>query len=398
VVTAEGRSLNSSNSQFDASAALAGYLYQCRLGLLLSLRELKKKPNCQVSIEKFDDVAFHEEDYVHCILQAKHHIGKKNLTNSSVDIWKTIRIWTEQFQAGVFKNSDTKRLLITTAAAPNGSAMAKLRVESTEDERAEALVELQQAAKKSTNQSSKAGREAFLALTDGEANLLLSTITVLDKSPNLHDVLAEIEGELQLVSAGSADKVAQGLEGWWLGAISKRLVGDETTEIPVQHIAIKAQELAGLYGPQSLPLSDPAEFGEKPYHPDDEDQMYVKQMRLIQLGESPIRRGIQDYYKSNAQRSRWARENLLLDGEVLKYEQKLRDQWERRFDAECGDAEEADDAGKREMGRKVFFWATQHQVDFRNVVETWITAGSFHNLADRSIIGWHPHYGVHFKT
>jgi hypothetical protein len=389
--------LNSSSRQFDASASLAGYLYQCRLALLLSLRELKKKPNCQVSIEKFDDVAFHEEDYVHCILQAKHHIGVKNLTNSSVDIWKTVRIWVDQFRAGVFKNSDTKRLLITTAVAPDGSAMAKLRAESTDDEREKALAELQRAAKESTNQSSKAGRVAFLALTNNEARLLLGTITVLDKSPNLHDVLAEIEGELRLVSASSADKVAQALEGWWLGAISKRLVGEETVEIPVQHIAIKAQELAGLYGPQGLPLSDPAEFGERPYHPDDEDQIYVKQMRLIQLSDSSIRRGIQDFYKSNTQRSRWARENLLLDGDVLKYERKLRDHWERRFDAECCDAAKVDDDGKTNMGRKVFFWATQHQVEFRNVVETWITAGSFHNLADRSIIGWHPHYGDHFK-
>ena len=389
--------MNSSNSQFDASASLAGYLFQCRLGLLLSLRELKKKPNSQVSIEKFDDVAFQDEDYVQCIMQAKHHIGEKNLTDSSVDIWKTIRIWTEQFKAGVFKNSDTKRFLITTAKAPNGSAMAKLRPETTEDDREKALYELRQAAKTSTNLSSKPGRDAFLALTDSEAKFLLSTITVLDKSPNLHDVFAEIEGELQLVSASSPDKVAQGLEGWWISAISKRLVGDENAEIPVQHIAIKAQELASLYGPKSLPISDPADFGEKPYHPDDEDQLYVKQMRLIQLNESPIRRAIQDYYKSNAQRSRWARENLLLDGDVLKFEQKLRDQWERRFDAECSGVEKADDDLKRNMGRKVFFWATQHQVDFRNVVETWITAGSFHNLADRLIIGWHPHYSDHFE-
>lgn len=384
-------------SQFDASASLAGYLYQCRLALLLSLREIKIKPNCQVSIEKFDDVAFHEDDHVHCILQAKHHVGPKDITDASVDIWKTFRIWVDQFKAGLFANSDTRRLLITTAIAPSGSAMAKLRPEATDDERARALVELQKAAKGSINQSSKAGRDAFLALTDSEAKFLLSTITVLDRSPNLHNVLAEIEGELRLVSVSSADKVAQALEGWWLGVIGKRLIGEEAAEIPVQHIAIKAQELAGLYGPKSLPVSDPEEFGERPYHQDDEDQIYVKQMRLIQLSDSTIRRGIQDFYKSNTQRSRWARENLLLDGDVSKYERKLKDRWERRFDAECCDAEKADDDGKRDMGRKVFFWANQQQVEFRNVVETWITVGSFHGLADRSIIGWHPHYSDQFK-
>jgi hypothetical protein len=37
-------------------------------------------------------------------------------------------------------------------------------------------------------------------------------------------------------------------------------------------------------------------------------------------------------------------------------------------------------------------WASQQEVQFRNVVETWITAGSFHSLSDRLEIGWHPDY------
>jgi hypothetical protein len=66
--------LNSS-SQFDASASLAGYLYQCRLALLLALRELKRKPNCQISIEKFDDIAFHDEDYISTLENCETYVG-----------------------------------------------------------------------------------------------------------------------------------------------------------------------------------------------------------------------------------------------------------------------------------------------------------------------------------
>lgn len=387
-----------SESQFDASGSLAGYLFQCRLALLIALREIKKKPNCHISIEKFDDVAFHEEDYVSCLIQAKHHITPKVLTALSVDVWKTFRIWIDEFQKSSFTNAETKRLLITTAVAPEGAALSKLRPESSKSDRAAALVELRKSAKESTNQSSKVGRDAFLALSDIEVSIFLDTVNVLDRSPNLHDVFSEIEGELRLVSANSAKEVAQALEGWWLSSVSKRLVGEEVAPIPVQHIAIKAQELAAMYGPEGLPVSDPEELGDKPYHPDDEGQTYVKQMRLIQLSETLIRNGIRDFYRSNAQRSRWARENLLLDGDVSKYERKLRDQWERRFEAECTDAMGADDTGRKNMGRKVFFWANEQQINFRNVVETWITAGTFHGLADRLLVGWHPHYSDHLES
>lgn len=385
-------------NQFNASGSLAGYLYQCRLALLLAIREMKVKPNCHVSIEKFDDIAFHEEDLAHCVVQAKHHIGPKDVTDSSVDIWKTLRIWISQLKAGSFSKADTRRFLITTATAPADGALAMLRANSGPEGRKTAKERLAAAARASANKTSEPGRNDFLALTDEEVDVLLASIIVVDGAPDLHNVFDEVEGELRILSANSADKVAQSLEGWWLGAVAKRLVGVETSEIPVQHIAIKAQEFAALYGPAGLPVSDPTEFGERPYSIEDEDETYVKQMRLIQLSDRAIKRGIQDFYRSNTQRSKWARENLLLDGDVTRFEAKLQDSWERKFEEECIEAQTADDDLKNAMGRKVFHWASQQQIEFRNVIETWITAGSFHGLADRVKVGWHPNFLDHLTV
>lgn len=385
-------------NQFNASGSLAGYLYQCRLALLLAIREMKVKPNCHVSIEKFDDIAFYEEDLAHCVVQAKHHIGTKDVTDNSVDIWKTLRIWISQLKAGSLSNADTRRFLITTATAPADGALAMLRASGGPEGRKMARERLTAAARASINKTSEPGRNDFLALTDEEADVLLASIIVLDGAPDLHNVFDEVEGELRILSANSADKVAQSLEGWWLGAVAKRLVGVETSDIPVQHIAIKAQEFAALYGPVGLPVSDPAEFGERPYSIEDEDETYVKQMRLIQLSDRAIKRGIQDFYRSNTQRSKWARENLLLDGDVTRFEAKLQDSWERKFEEECGEAQAADDDSKNAMGRKVFHWASQQQIEFRNVIETWITAGSFHGLADRVKVGWHPNFLDHLAV
>lgn len=386
--------MNSSN-QFDASGSLAGYIYQCRLALLLGLQAVKKKPNGQISIEKFDDIAFDNDDQAECLIQAKHHIAAKDLTDSSVDVWKTLRIWIEDFKSGVITNADTRRLLITTAVAADGSAVSKLRPESSVADRKNARNALQVIANSSINQKTKIGRDLFLSLTDNEADLFLATIHVLDAAPNLPDVLDDIEGELRILAPSHSDKVTEMLEGWWLKVVAKRLVGQESTQIPLQDILRKAHEIGGMYGHDGLPVSSPDELGDKPYDPQDEAEVYVKQMRLVQLTTAAIQRGIRDFYRAKAQRSKWAREGLLLDGEAARYDAKLQDQWERRFEADCNESADTDEIGKCKVGRNIYNWANQQQVGFRNVVEGWITAGSFQGLSDRLKVGWHPHFTDH---
>ncbi len=383
------------SNQFDASGSLAGYIYQCRLALLLGLQAVKKKPNSQISIEKFDDIAFDNDDHAECLIQTKHHISAKELTDYSVDVWKTLRIWIEDFKSGVITNADTRRVLITTAVAPEGSAISKLRPEASALDRQAALSGFQEVATSSTNEKTKVARDLFLSLTDEEAELLLESIHVLDAAPNLPDVRDDIEGELRILAPSHSDKVTEALEGWWLKVIAKRLVGEEKTQIPLQDILRKANEIGGMYGPDGLPVSAPDEFGDKVYDSSDEADIYVRQMRLVQLPDTTVQRGIRDFYRARAQRSKWAREGLLLDGETAKYDARLQDQWERRFDSDCSEATHADDDEKRKVGRGIYHWANQQQVGFRNVVEGWITAGSFQGLSDRLKVGWHPHYTEH---
>src|SRR6266446_8657025 len=47
-----------------------------------------------ISIEKLDDVAFEEDGEPKQLLQFKHHvINSATLTDSSTDLWKTLRVW-----------------------------------------------------------------------------------------------------------------------------------------------------------------------------------------------------------------------------------------------------------------------------------------------------------------
>ena len=81
-------------SDHQASEQMLGYLYQVRyaLALLLSNDNL----DCQISIEKFDDVAFGEDDIPIQRIQLKHHVQHKgSLTDTSTDMWRTLKVWLD---------------------------------------------------------------------------------------------------------------------------------------------------------------------------------------------------------------------------------------------------------------------------------------------------------------
>lgn len=376
---------------------MAGYLFQCRLALLRGLQLVKKKPNGHISIEKFDDVAFEDDDFAKCLIQAKHSINPKSLDDKSVDLWKSLKVWMDQLAEGVITFSSTRFVLITTASAADGSVASYLRVGATKEDRKKALMALRGAAKESKNETTKAAREAFLKLSDEQVATLLAQVEVIDGHSNLADVISEIEGELVLVAPANPELAASNLEGWWLNVIGKCLIKESSASIPLQHIIMKANEIGKSISGETLPIDDPSDLGVKDYSDDDEGQTFVRQMRVVGMPDRIVQRGVEDFYRASAQRSKWARENLLLDEELGKYDAGLEDRWGRKFDAEVMVSAPSSNVDKQACGQKVCLWASQQSFPLRNVVETWITAGSFHGLSDRLKIGWHPDFQSIFE-
>lgn len=104
-----------------------------------------------------------------------------------------------------------------------------------------------------------------------------------------------------------------------------------------------------------------------------------------------------DYYRAFEQRSRWAREDLLVGDEVERYERKLVDEWDRYRLAILDELDSnATEAALQQAGREIFNWMEQ-SADIRirpSVSEDYVRRGSYHALADKdpAIIGWHPQF------
>src|SRR5438876_542288 len=82
-------------AKYSASASLQGYIYQCRYALLLMLRRIRTSPTAKVAVEKFDDVSFETGGTPKDLVQTKYHGTPGNLSDTSEDWWKTLRIWSE---------------------------------------------------------------------------------------------------------------------------------------------------------------------------------------------------------------------------------------------------------------------------------------------------------------
>src|SRR5437870_4042100 len=125
----------------EASASAIGYLFQCRYALFAGLRAIPETPQLSISIETFDDVASESSGEPTELIQTKHHIGKiGDLTDVSVDLWKTLSIWLQRVAEDVEALFRMRFVLLTTGHAPDGSAAASLRLRDRDEKTADKLL------------------------------------------------------------------------------------------------------------------------------------------------------------------------------------------------------------------------------------------------------------------
>lgn len=378
----------------EASASVTGYLYQCRYALLKGLEATLDSPEIRISIEKFDDIAFEVNGLPIHLIQTKHHKAKTgNLTDSSADLWKTLLIWIKSIAIDRGGFSRTRHFLITTGLAPANSASFLLRTESRNEAQADVL--LLTTANSSKN---RALQEAFNAYKDlpEEARLaLLRSLYVLDGSPSITDVKEDIYRQLhRAVGREHIEIFTERLEGWWFDQVISMLSSNEADSIPVMAIESRIDELREEFRRSSLPVDFRSSSPPQEVIAQLDSRPFVHQLRKINLGSTRIEYAIRDYYRASEQRSKWVREELLMNDELKTFEQALIEAWQPRFAAQQDDLlPDSDETDRIRSGRDLFTWAEQHACfPLRSLRERFLTHGSYHILANRYVVGWHPDF------
>src|SRR6202521_3599925 len=107
-----------------------------------------------------------------------------SLTDSSSDLWRTLRVWAVAARSGLFDLDSVILSLVTTANAPADSAAALLR-SGTGRNALVALGKLRIAGEASTSVTVRQAVHDFRELSHVEQEKLVGCIRVLDRAPDI---------------------------------------------------------------------------------------------------------------------------------------------------------------------------------------------------------------------
>lgn len=388
--------------KFSAREQGLGYIYQARFALL---HLLQLPENTAVFLEKDDDLDFIDGEGGKSLTSLKHKAVGDKLTDLSTDFWKSVNIWLVRYKRDGRAASNLRFFLFTTGTVSTHSFLAHLspnQLVASSD--AATLTELaNDALAKSTSQLIAPIATAFNELSDTEKQDFLERILIFDGSPRIGDIPATIRDKhMRSVRREHREFVFERLEGWWADTAIKQLTGARKEGIFGYEVSDKLSDFAEEYKKNNLPITFRGKVPADEIDTATDPRLFVTQLREIGISSSRIRSAILDYYRAFEQRSAWARENLLVSGEVEEYEDRLADEWNRYKDVafEKLTDDSAEDA-LREAGAILYNWAEFETGKIESlrirarVTEPYVLRGSFHILADatpKPRVYWHPRF------
>lgn len=384
------------SAKYSASASLQGYLYQCRYALLLMLRKTRTVPNARLAVEKFDDVSFENHSSPRELVQTKHHSTPGKLTDSSEDLWKTIRIWAEGVRDRRFLLPGVSFSLVTTQTAPDGSAAAALRATNNTRnlEQAEALL-LTVAATSSNAQLTEAF-DVFKKLPKAKRTAMLAELWIFDAACSIGNLDAKLLEELRFAAPRGHERAfLDHVEGWWYRRLIRHLETDRQPPIQGSEVQEEIERIRDGYTLDNLPIERPLPNPPQEPDPTNDPRRFVQLLRRLGLTDSRLRQSILDFYRATVHRDKWVTDTLINFEEIEEYDDRLLGEWNRLCDSLL---EELGKPGTdlRALGKKMFYRldedAARYEVFFirPRCSEPAISRGSLHKLAESGKLGWHP--------
>lgn len=388
--------------KFSAGEQGLGYIYQARLALL---QLLQFPEDTAVFLEKDDDLDFIDAEGGKSLASLKHKAIGDRLTDLSTDFWKSVNIWLARYKRDGFAASNLQFFLFTTGVVSTDSFLARFLPEHASASGHEAtLTELAtDALARSKSKIITPIAAAFNELNDAAKQDFLERILILDGNPRISDIPTVIRDKhMRSIRREHRQFVFERLEGWWTDAVINQLTGARPEAIFGYEVSDKLSNITEEYKADNLPITFRGKMPANEIGTDADPRLFVKQMHEIGISSNRIRSAILDYYRAFEQRSAWARENLLVSGEVEEYEDRLAEEWNRYKDLvfETLSDDSAEEA-LREAGVTLYNWAQVETGKIESlrirarVTEPYVVRGSLHILADATPeprVYWHPRF------
>jgi len=371
-----------------------GYAFQTLHALVVLLRADDDE---SVSLELTDDVTLHHmprSDVTR--FQVAHSVRPTmpELTLTSAKLWKTMGIWASEY-------SPVERYFLVTCAP----ICADLRCLTSDSERGTLRLQLEDEARRVIEENSRgvhehreriSGCRAFMALSPDQRDDLLTRILLCPDGPNITEIDSILDRELRNIGRPERRRMlVTRLREYWMHRACLSLTGDLPRRITKGELQQRIEELAATVN-SGLPddyagIQSPSE-AEVP-------DMMRRQIELVNGGNSRINRAKSARWKSRNQRQKWLEEDVSMASRLNEFDQKLIDAWTDQHGPMCDDTLHCREDEKQRAGCKLLDW-THNEAPMwpvavgRAAAPTYVTQGTYQDLADRLLVGWHPEYKV----
>ena len=393
---------DASTDQYSAGEQGLGYIYQSRFALL---KLLKFPEDTSVLIEKDDDLDFLDRDGVKTLASLKHKAVGNRLTDLSVDFWKSVRIWLARYDRDGRSEANLRFFLFTTSSVTVTSFLGRFLLDpipKSDDMASLSQLATEALARTNSNLIGAIAQE-FHKLNDEEKDDFLSRIVIFDDGPRIVDVPSIIKNQhMRSIRREFREAVFERLEGWWSNTVVNMLSGNHPEAVYGYEISDKLSSFAEEYKSDNLPITFRGKAPEGEINMESDPRLFVVQLRAIGITSNRIRNAILDYYRAFEQRSAWARENLLVSGEMEEYEDRIVDEWSRYREVVFENlGEESADEVLLDAGKALYNWAEMQSGNINTlrirerVTEPYVLRGGFHILANAHPLPrvyWHPRF------
>jgi len=389
-------------TDFSAKEPSLGYHYQ----FLYSLFKLIKTndPASKVRIECLDDIEVINNSS-HELIQTKLHVKSSiDLTDSSPDFWKSLRIWIENIKQGNIDIDNTSFSLVTTSRVSRDSVLYNFATSNLHQvnlfTELELIEQLDKIANTSKNKILKNAFDVYLSTPIEIKEKLVKKIDILDSSLNTEDLIEAINHELRLsIVTDKLSLLSERVIGVWMVYGIKHLLG-EIEEITFKDLQNVVLDLANSFKEDNLPN----DFIDIISVTNEEasslsSKTFIKQLELISLRTTSrrVKNAISDFRRAYEQRSRWIREQLISINEQEIYEKELIDTWNNLFGILEDQCENINDENNLKLLCKEFYtnFFVQNVPKVyikRNFTNEYMIRGSYQILADKKLVGWHPKF------
>lgn len=361
------------------------YLSQCSAGSV-------------VGIETDDDVAVRGQDSTQILEQDKHSIQKDGepFGDRSKDLWNTLAIWLEALDASEVMGGTTLFLMVTNKTLPDCVAR-KLAEAKSEEEIDESIAALERVCVDPPKGIQLKVERVMRPASRKNLRKLIARCRLADGAQDAagEGLRAKTIGHLQLPDwcAASAGSIVDELLGWMHRTALTSWQEQQPAWIRREHfvnqlhaiIDLRKRKISRERAAHLIPIGDDKIGKEK-------GSRFVKQLHLITEDDNVVDTSIREFIRCNIEKLRLSAEGNITDDDWLAFESTLFARWEkiraRIVRMQQGESEE-------NIGFSIFTDTSESHCEKLAGSETeqvYLTAGTYHRLADMLRVGWHPRF------